>query len=176
MLYFSKFLCHLNLRKFELNFEIIWLLRTKWEFVPKIADYLELYMFREVSVGNLKPNCEMSRLQRMYILQQLKFFFHHNQIKIGMFSKSLINIFGAFQPVLCYIRKLAKIYLLQRKISSWQAIRLKMIIGFVNKLWIKKSITILEITKIFLIRRSIACHDAFSLGTATHHLVQRIEV
>ena len=65
MLYFSKFLCHLNLSLIlklfgycELN-----------EFVPKIADYLELYMFREVSIGNLQPNCEMSRLQRMYILQ-----------------------------------------------------------------------------------------------------------
>ena len=55
--------------------------------------------------------------------------------------------------------------LLLRKISSWQAIRLKMISGFVNKLWIKKPITILEITKIFLIGRSKACHDAFSLGT-----------
>ena len=45
-----------------------------------------------------------------------------------------------------------------------------------KNLYIKKIITILEMSLIFLIGRSIVCHDAISFETSTNHFVQRIEV
>ena len=45
-----------------------------------------------------------------------------------------------------------------------------------KNLCIKKIITILERSLIFLIGRSIVCHDALSFETSTNHFVQRIEV
>ena len=45
-----------------------------------------------------------------------------------------------------------------------------------KNLYIKKIITILEMSLIFLIGRSIVCHDALSFETSTNHFVQRIEV
>ena len=45
-----------------------------------------------------------------------------------------------------------------------------------KNLCIKKIITILETSLIFLIGRSIVCHDALSFETSTNHFVQRIEV
>ena len=45
-----------------------------------------------------------------------------------------------------------------------------------KNLYIKKIITILDMSLIFLIGRSIVCHDALSFETSTNHFVQRIEV
>ena len=45
-----------------------------------------------------------------------------------------------------------------------------------KNIYIKKIITILEMSLIFLIGRSIVCHDAISFETSTNHFVQRIEV
>ena len=90
------------------------------------------------------------------------------EIKLKVFN----NFFRCFS-ILCLVlhSKLAALKIFYPEKTTWQAI------DWIKKIFtLKKIITILEMSLIFLIGRSIVCHDALSFETSTNHFVQRIEV
>ena len=101
-------------------------------------------------------------------------FFHLNLIKnenFGIWKSSSKSLIIFFHPVSCVTFETGSF----KDLLPWKDNMASYGLDSKN-LYIKKIITILEMSLIFLIGRSIVCHDALSFETSTNHFVQRIEV